>query len=531
MLSYYVFWGVFSFFITLALSFLLLNYVKISHFLDSPDNDRKLHNVMVPRYGGIAFSFSILLGIIGLFKFDSQYFWVYISFVLVITLGVLDDLFRLSWRLKLLVQIITGIIVFSAIKDIIPEIQFFSFSFNLPLVPMFLLFLLWFVGIMNSVNLVDGMDGLAGGMVFLIFIGLAYLGWAFSNTVFLTFCIVVICSLYAFLIFNARPAKFFMGDTGSLFLGLLLAISPILFYFTNGAYISLDITPFLIFFSYLIFDTLRVFYYRAKKKKNPLIPDRQHFHHLILEKLGSYNATLFYIYFLIGVFILFGILMIEFQLSIKFGLFYLVLMILFIISTRVLKSILMSFELVRQWLRRVLFGLKPKQFSFSHLNFKLLFFTYILIHFFLVSYQAYNFYLVIMLFGLTLIAFVIQYFFQRSNLGTILYLGVHYFLLFLIAKDGLVLGVNLNFIILVFKYLLMMGLVLMITRYMISHSVYYLMRFWKNSDMLIIICLFISLIYIFIFNNDNGLVSSMWLELLLIFIFFRSSFLDLKVKT
>jgi hypothetical protein len=75
-----------------------------------------------------------------------------------------------------------------------------------------------------------------------------------------------------------------------------------------------------------------------------------------------------------------------------------------------------------------------------------------------------------------------------------------------------------------------MGLVLMIARYMISHSVHYLMRFWKNSDMLIIICLFISLIYIFIFNNDNGLVASLWLELLLIFVFFRSSFFNLKVK-
>jgi len=222
--------------------------------------------------------------------------------------------------------------------------------------------------------------------------------------------------------------------------------------------------------------------------------------------------------------------MIKFQISIKYGLFYLLLMILFIISTRVLKSILMSFELVRQWLRRVLFGLKPKQFSFSHLNFKLLFFIYILIHFFLVSYLAYNFYLIIMLFGLTLIAFVIQYFFQRSNLGTILYLGVHYFLLLIIENEGVVLGGNLNFILLVFKYLLMMGLVLMIARYMISHSVHYLMRFWKNSDMLIIICLFISLIYIFIFNNDNGLVASLWLELLLIFVFFRSSFFNLKVK-
>tara|TARA_B100000427_G_scaffold38239_1_gene27657 strand:- start:217 stop:1812 length:1596 start_codon:yes stop_codon:yes gene_type:complete len=531
MLSYYVFWGIFSFFITLALSLLLLNYVKISHFLDSPDNERKLHNVTVPRYGGIAFSFSILLGIIGLFKFDSQYFWVYISFVLVITLGILDDLFRLSWRVKMLVQVITGSIVFSAIKDIIPEIQFFSFSFTLPFIPMFLLFLLWFVGMMNSVNLVDGMDGLAGGMVFITFMGLAYLGWFFSNSIFLCFCLVVICSLYAFLIFNAKPAKFFMGDTGSLFLGLLLAISPILFYFTNGAYISLDITPFLMFFSYLIFDTLRVFYYRAKKKKNPLTPDRQHFHHLILDKLGSYNATLFYIYLLMGLFILLGILMLKLELTIEFGLLYLLFMILFIISTRFLKSILGIFVMVRKWLRGILMQVNPKQFSFSHLIFKIIFLIYILSHFILFYMIFPNSKWLVLLLVVTILAFVMQYFFQRSNLGTIVYLGVHFFILFFLSKTLVDIGINMFFILLVFKYIILCGLLLMMIRYMVRYSVHYLMRFWKNSDMLIIICLFISLLYVFIFNSDNGLISSICLELLLIFIFFRSSFLDLKVKT
>ncbi len=530
MLLDYFFWCVCSFLVTLLLSYILLKYVTISQFLDSPDNERKLHGVTVPRYGGIAFSFSILLGIIGLFKFDSQYFWVYISFVLVITLGILDDLFRLSWRVKMFVQLITGSIVFSAIKDIIPEIQFFSFSFTLSLIPMFVLFLLWFVGMMNSVNLVDGMDGLAGGMVFITFMGLAYLGWFFSNSVFLCFCLVVICSLYAFLIFNAKPAKFFMGDTGSLFLGLLLAISPILFYFTNGAYISLDITPFLMFFSYLIFDTLRVFYYRAKKKKNPLVPDRQHFHHLILDKLGSYNATLFYIYLLMGLFILFGILMLKLQLTIGFGVAYLLIMILFVISTRFIKSILDIFGMIRKWLRGILIQVNSKQFSFSHLIFKINFFIYILSHFLLFYIMFHNSKWIIALTVGTLVAFLMQYFFQRSNLGTILYLGVHFLLLFFLSKELVDIGFNLVFVLLIFKYLILLSLVLMMIRYMVSYSTFYLMRFWKNSDMLIIICLFISFLYVLIFSNQIGLISSIWLELLLVFVFFRSSFLTLKLK-
>ena len=98
------------------------------------------------------------------------------------------------------------------------------------------------------------------------------------------------------------------------------------------------------------------------------------------------------------------------------------------------------------------------------------------------------------------------------------------------AKKLVDIGFNLVFVLLIFKYLILLSLVLMMIRYMVSYSTFYLMRFWKNSDMLIIICLFISFLYVLIFSNQIGLISSIWLELLLVFVFFRSSFLTLKLK-
>ena len=90
-------------------------------------------------------------------------------------------------------------------------------------------------------------------------------------------------SLLGFLIFNGRPAKFFMGDTGSLFLGYILAVMPLLFYISDINYQKiLDLTPFIIISSYFIIDTLRVIFIRLKNKRNPLKPDNNHMHHDLL---------------------------------------------------------------------------------------------------------------------------------------------------------------------------------------------------------------------------------------------------------
>jgi len=163
------------------------------------------------------------------------------------------------------------------------------------------IFLFWFIGITNSINLIDGLDGLAGGFMLLISSAAVILGYITGNIIFTYINILFTASLLAFLHFNQKPAKFFMGDSGSLFLGFHLAVLPLLFSLNlNSIALAIDITPFIFLTSYLIADTFRVFSTRAIHGKHPLEPDQLHFHYQIYNQSKSHNFVLMTIFILCG---------------------------------------------------------------------------------------------------------------------------------------------------------------------------------------------------------------------------------------
>jgi UDP-GlcNAc:undecaprenyl-phosphate/decaprenyl-phosphate GlcNAc-1-phosphate transferase len=286
---------------TLWLSRFLLRYMEPEMFLDQP-TDRKIHSIAKPRFGGIAFGLGII--IIGWFILNDhmQYTWYFLAAISMFILGAIDDYWSISWRIKLPTQVLTAFLVWAQFVNETPMITFFGYSLSDNPIIIGALFIFWFVGIVNAVNLIDGLDGLAGGYIFLTSFFALIIGWITGNSDFIYFNTIFMGAMGAFLYFNQRPAKFFMGDSGSLLLGVHVASLPMLFFATVPATPTINMTPFIILSSYLIIDTARVFYSRIKKKMHPLEPDQTHLHHLLYNSTGSYKGTLLTIFVYLSVF-------------------------------------------------------------------------------------------------------------------------------------------------------------------------------------------------------------------------------------
>nr|MBC8193999.1 undecaprenyl/decaprenyl-phosphate alpha-N-acetylglucosaminyl 1-phosphate transferase [FCB group bacterium] len=286
---------------TLWLSRFLLRYMEPEMFLDQP-TERKLHTVAKPRFGGIAFGLGII--IVGWFILNDhmQFTWYFLAAISMFILGAIDDYWTISWRIKLPTQVLTAFLVWVQFVQDVPMITFFGYSLSDNPFIVGPLFIFWFVGIVNAVNLIDGMDGLAGGYIFLTSFFALIIGWIAGNKDFIYFNTIFMGAMAAFLYFNQRPAKFFMGDSGSLLLGFHVAVLPLLFFATITSKEIINMTPFILLSSYLIIDTARVFYDRIKRRMHPLEPDQNHLHHLLYNSTGSYKGTLLTIFVYLSIF-------------------------------------------------------------------------------------------------------------------------------------------------------------------------------------------------------------------------------------
>jgi len=210
---------------------------------------------------------------------------------MMMTLGIYDDIYHCSPRIKFLWQIIATILFLSGfqIDRIGDVIDLGSFSI--------LLTVFWIVGITNSINLVDGIDGLASGLILLSCVTLSFI-YLERNMVEASFLAVILTgSIFGFLIFNFPPAKIILGDTGSLPLGLLISLItllPLSQKHTDEIYYLIPIITLLI----PILDTTFAFFRRLLKGTSPFSKDSQHFHHR-LAKLGFSQLKTITILFII----------------------------------------------------------------------------------------------------------------------------------------------------------------------------------------------------------------------------------------
>ena len=284
-------------FVTLIIPFIKKIAIHIGA-IDVP-NERKVHKTKMPRLGGLGIYSGFLLGYMLFGEHTPMMNSILIgSFVLLIT-GIIDDIKPLRARYKLIGQLIAAIIVVFYGSLILRDISFFGFyiDFGIFSYPITILFIL---GCINCMNLIDGLDGLAAGIssIFFLTIGIiAYFQGRIGLSVVLTF--IMFGSTLGFLIHNFNPAKIFMGDSGSMFLGFMISVITLLGFKTI---ITSSIIIPLCILIVPILDTSCAIIRRKLKGESITTPDSNHFHHQLLRNNYSVRATVIIIYLITSLF-------------------------------------------------------------------------------------------------------------------------------------------------------------------------------------------------------------------------------------
>ncbi|HQX95660.1 MAG TPA: MraY family glycosyltransferase, partial [Chitinophagaceae bacterium] len=286
-----------SFIITFLAIPVIMQIAEQKKLYDIPD-ERKVHTRLVASLGGIGifagFLLASLLSIQGYLNPEFQYFFA--ASLVVFFVGLKDDIMILSATKKFIGQIIAASILIH-LGGIRLDSMYGLLGFE-QLPEGFSLALSYFtiIVIINSFNLIDGVDGLASslGILTMIVFGSYFLAIDYQAYALLAFAMAG--SLVAFIIFNHHPAKIFMGDSGSLMIGLVNSILVIKFInVANSPFVAVPVPAAVaIGFSILIvplLDTLRVFSIRIANGRSPFTPDRNHIHHLLLDNGLSHAAV------------------------------------------------------------------------------------------------------------------------------------------------------------------------------------------------------------------------------------------------
>jgi UDP-GlcNAc:undecaprenyl-phosphate GlcNAc-1-phosphate transferase len=265
--------------------------------IDEPDS-RKVHSKAMPRLGGLAIFISFIAGyfvISPAFEdtYSSSILGLLLGGLVIVITGVIDDIYHISPKFKLLGQLIaTTIVVSFGLTIELVNIPFGQSNLYIGWLSIPITFL-WIIGVTNSINLIDGLDGLSAGVSAIATTTILILALLMPNITVVFFCFVLLGSIIGFLFYNLHPAKIFMGDSGSLFLGFTLASLSILG-FKQATVVSLLI-PILIL-GVPLSDTFFAIMRRYLNKLPISAPDKSHLHHRLLQLGFSHRTTVFIIY-------------------------------------------------------------------------------------------------------------------------------------------------------------------------------------------------------------------------------------------
>jgi len=260
--------------------------------LDIPDK-RKVHKEPMPRLGGLGIYAGFLIGYMIFGEHTATMNSILIGSFIVTVTGIIDDIKPLRARYKLIGQFIAALIVVFYGNLLLNDISYFGIYYNFGIFayPITILFIL---GCINCLNLIDGLDGLAGGIsaIFFLTIGIiAYFQGRIGLSVVITF--IMFGSTLGFLMHNFHPAKIFMGDSGSMFLGFIISVITLLGFKTV---ISTSIIIPLCILIVPILDTLCAIIRRLIKGESIATPDKNHFHHQILKINSNISSAVLTIY-------------------------------------------------------------------------------------------------------------------------------------------------------------------------------------------------------------------------------------------
>lgn len=279
-------------FITMLLIPPLMRSAHRLQIVDMP-NERKVHTAAVPRIGGIAMVAGAVFPIVVWMNADATVSSLLWGMAIIFVFGIWDDRKDLDYRIKffgqtlaVLVVVIFGDVVITTLPFI--EAQPIPGYIAYPITVIFLL------GVTNAINLADGLDGLAGGTTLLSLGAIALLAYLEGSADLLLISVAILGSLLGFLRFNTHPARVFMGDGGSQFLGFSAGVLALLLTQRENAPISAALP--LLLLGLPILDTAMVMVQRIREGRSPFSPDKNHIHHRLLVMGFTHYEAVFSIY-------------------------------------------------------------------------------------------------------------------------------------------------------------------------------------------------------------------------------------------
>lgn len=280
--------------------------------VDVPKDERRAHDHPIPRLGGLAIFYGFLISIVCFASVESELKGIIIGALIIVALGIVDDVKQLGSKIKFLTQILVAVIVvmhgvtieYVSVPSFVIEGGILPLGvFSVPLT------ILWIVAVTNAVNLIDGLDGLAVGVSSIATFSLFFIAILAGEMEVAILAAALAGSCLGFLPYNFNPAKIFMGDTGSTFLGYTLSIICIQGLFKGYVVISF-IIPFLIL-GLPLFDTAFAVVRRIWNKKPIMSADRGHLHHRLMDMGFSQKQTVAFLYIIASILGLSAVVVLE----------------------------------------------------------------------------------------------------------------------------------------------------------------------------------------------------------------------------
>ena len=289
----------FAFVVALAVAFGATPVVRILAknigAIDVPKDNRRMHKTPIPRLGGLAIFFGFVTSVLLFGRVEYQMRAILLGAVLLVLLGVIDDVKPLSPWVKLigqicaaLIPVLNGVRVYNIAN---PFVDYAYIDFGIWGIP---LTILWVVAIINAVNFIDGLDGLAVGISSIASFSLLIIAALVSENYIAIVMAALAGACVGFMPFNLNPAKIFMGDTGSMFLGYILAVMSVQGMFKFYAVVTFAV-PFLVL-GLPIIDTCFAVIRRLMKGQHPFKADRGHVHHRLIDMGFDQKQTVAILY-------------------------------------------------------------------------------------------------------------------------------------------------------------------------------------------------------------------------------------------
>jgi UDP-GlcNAc:undecaprenyl-phosphate GlcNAc-1-phosphate transferase len=281
---------------SVALTYVMMRFVRL---FDVP-NERSSHSRPVPKSGGVGIVVTFVAAcmfvyiVAGTARIDDRFFWAFLLCALALgVVSLIDDITQSSFMAKIFIQIVCvcamlalGVTLKSLSLPVVGEVSLGPWGYALTF--------LWIVGLTNAYNFMDGLDGLAGGVAVIAACFMCAIAWNQNSFFVYITSYALIASVAGFLVFNFPPARIFMGDVGSAFLGFVFATLAIIGASFDYGRLSFYVVPLLFF--HFIFDTLFTFSRRLYRGEKVLMAHRSHLYQLLNRMGHSHRAVSLYHY-------------------------------------------------------------------------------------------------------------------------------------------------------------------------------------------------------------------------------------------